>query len=108
MLDSAATLAPDWLVVPEDPNDLAPGVWPSSATRDEDGGLVLAGVPAPELARTYGTPLLVLDEDEVRRRARAFRDAFDRAASTHGTTAQVYYAGKAFLCTTVARWVVDE
>lgn len=108
VLDSAATLAPDWLVVPDDPNDLAVGVWPSSTERDEDGALVLAGVTAPELVRAYGTPLLVLDEDEVRRRARAFRDAFDRAASAHGTTAQVYYAGKAFLCTTVARWVVDE
>lgn len=44
----------------------------------------------------------------MRGRARRFRVAFDRAAAEHGTTAQVYYAGKAFLCTTVARWVVDE
>ena len=108
MLDSAATLAPEWLVVPDDPNDLAAGVWPASAVRDRDGALVLAGVPAPELVRSYGTPLLVLDEDEVRGRARAFRQAFDAAAADYGTTAQVYYAGKAFLCTSVARWVVDE
>ena len=108
MLPPADSLAPDWLVVPDDANDLADGVWPESAARDDDGALLIAGVSAPSLTRTYGSPLLVLDEDEVRGRARRFRVAFDRAAAEHGTTAQVYYAGKAFLCTTVARWVIDE
>ncbi|MCK8477256.1 diaminopimelate decarboxylase [Microbacterium aurugineum] len=108
MLPPADSLAPEWLVVPDDANDLADGVWPESAARDDDGALLLAGISAPSLTRTYGSPLLVLDEDEVRGRARRFRVAFDRAAAEHGTTAQVYYAGKAFLCTTVARWVIDE
>ncbi|MGH3689661.1 MAG: diaminopimelate decarboxylase [Microbacterium sp.] len=108
MLLPADSLAPEWLAVPDDANDLADGVWPASAVRDADGVLDIAGVSAATLARTYGTPLLVLDEDEVRGRARQFRLAFDRAAEENGTTAQVYYAGKAFLCTTVARWVVDE
>lgn len=108
MLPPADSLAPEWLLVPEDANDLATGVWPASAARDADGVLDIAGVSATDLARAYGTPLLVLDEDEVRGRARAFRTAFDRAAAENGTTAQVYYAGKAFLSTTVARWVVDE
>ncbi len=108
VLPPADSLAPEWLVVPEDANDLPPAVWPASAARDRDGALVLAGVAATDLARTFGTPLLVLDEDEVRSRARAFRSAFDAAAADSGTTAQVYYAGKAFLSTTVARWVVDE
>ena len=108
MLSPADSLAPEWLVEPDDANDLADGVWPASAIRDADGALVLAGLSATALAQTYGTPLLVIDEDEVRTRARAFRNAFDQAAADHGTTAQVYYAGKAFLCTTIARWVVDE
>ncbi|MEV4666989.1 diaminopimelate decarboxylase [Microbacterium sp. LWO12-1.2] len=108
MLSPADSLAPEWLVEPDDANDLADGVWPASAIRDADGALVLAGLSATDLAQTYGTPLLVIDEDEVRTRARAFRSAFDKAAADHGTTAQVYYAGKAFLCTTIARWVVDE
>ncbi len=94
--------------MPDDVNDLPAAVWPASARRDADGALTLAGIPATALAQTYGTPLLVLDEDEVRDRARAFRTSFDAAAADHGTTAQVYYAGKAFLSTTVARWVVDE
>ncbi|GAB3599940.1 diaminopimelate decarboxylase [Microbacterium tumbae] len=94
--------------MPEDANDLAEGVWPASALRDEDGELRIAGLGATELARVHGTPLLVLDEDEVRARARAFRTSFDTAALAHGTTARVYYAGKAFLSTAVARWVGEE
>ncbi|GAT72760.1 diaminopimelate decarboxylase [Microbacterium hydrocarbonoxydans] len=108
MLSPDDSIAPEWLVVPDDANDLAAAVWPASASRDADGGLVLGGIRATALAQSYGTPLLVIDEDEVRSRARAFRLAFDAAAGDNGTTAQVYYAGKAFLCTTVARWVVDE
>lgn len=108
MLSPADSPAPEWLVVPDDVNDLATAVWPASAARDGDGVLNLAGIPATTLAQTYGTPLLVIDEDQVRDRARTFRSAFDGAAAENGTTAQVYYAGKAFLCTSVARWVVDE
>jgi diaminopimelate decarboxylase len=108
LLSPVDSLAPEWLVVPDDPNDLVASVWPASVSRDADGALEIAGIRATTLAQTFGTPLLVIDEDEVRSRARAFRLAFEAAASDHGTTAQVYYAGKAFLCTTIARWVVDE
>ncbi|WP_102193052.1 diaminopimelate decarboxylase [Microbacterium aurantiacum] len=108
MLSPANPLAPDWLVVPDDANDLTAEVWPASATRDADGTLILAGIRATDLVQTYGTPLLVLDEDEVRLRARTLRAAFDTAAAENGTTVRVYYAGKAFLSTAVARWVVEE
>jgi len=57
-------------------------------------------VPVRALAEEFGTPLFVLAEQDFRHRARAFRDAF-----TAGT---VFYAGKAFLCVSVARWVVEE
>lgn len=108
MQSAVSPSAPDRLVVPDDANDLVPGVWPESATRDEDGELVIGGVTVGELARTYGTPLQVLDEAEVRTRAAATRAAFDAAAAEHGTTARVYYAGKALLNTTIVRWVTDE
>ena len=101
-------IAPEWLTEPSDPNDLAPGVWPASAHREDDGALVLAGIPAPELARTFGTPVLVLDEGEVRSRAAGTLAAFRDAAARHGGTARVYYAGKAFLSSEVARWVTEE
>ena len=108
LLSPADSLAPEWLVVPDDVNDLPAAVWPASAARGADGELRIAGISATALAETYGTPLLVIDEDEVRSRARAFRSSFDAAASEYGTTAQVYYAGKALLTTTIARWVIDE
>lgn len=100
--------APRWLAVPDDANDLVPGVWPRSARRDEQGVLELAGVPASELARAFGTPLLVIDEGEVRRRAAAVRSAFESAGAAHGASVRLYYAGKALLTTAIARWVDDE
>jgi diaminopimelate decarboxylase len=57
-------------------------------------------VPLTELVRKHGSPAYVLDEDDFRARARAFRDAF--------AAYEVFYAGKAFLCTTVARWLAEE
>ena len=50
--------------------------------------------------REFGTPAYVLDEADFRGRCRAWRDAF--------AGGDVYYAGKAFLCTAVARWVAQE
>ncbi|MGL4257052.1 MAG: diaminopimelate decarboxylase [Microbacterium sp.] len=101
-------LAPDWLTEPDDANALAPLVWPEAATRDDEGVLVLGGIPATELRERFGTPLWILDEDEVRARARRTLDAFRTAAARHGVQARVYYAGKAFLSTEVVRWVTDE
>ncbi|MEJ1921483.1 MULTISPECIES: diaminopimelate decarboxylase [unclassified Microbacterium] len=108
MLPPADPLAPEWLVVPDDANALAAGVWPASANRAADGEIVLGGMPVSEIVHEHGTPVLVLDEDEVRSRAREFHDAFAAATAQHGTTARVYYAGKAFLSTAVARWVTEE
>ena len=54
----------------------------------------------PELVGEHGTPALLLDEDDLRARARAYRTSF--------TDIDVYYAGKAFLCTSVARWIDEE
>ena len=104
----ASPLAPGWLVPPADANALAPHVWPVAAHRREDGQLELGGVAVRDLVAQYGTPVLVLDEGEVRARARRTREAFEDAAAHHGTTARVYYAGKAFLSSEVARWVTDE
>jgi diaminopimelate decarboxylase len=104
----AAPLVPEWLSVPHDANDLPPAIWPSSAQRDADGALTVGGVGARALADRYGTPLYVLDEEEVRARARRTLAAFRDAAAAHDARARVYYAGKALLTTDVARWVVEE
>ncbi len=51
--------------------------------------------------------MYVLDEADLRARARAWRAAWAQAFGA-GRGVDVYYAGKAFLCTAVARWVHEE
>ena len=89
--------------------DLDPQVWPSSTRRDDvDGAVRVGGVDLRALAAEHGTPAYVLDEADFRSRARRFRSAFQEAFAALGTGAEVYYAGKAFLSTAVARWAHEE
>ena len=94
-----ALRGPSWLREPRDANALVAGLW-STTSRKVDGDLVVGGVSLPELVADVNTPAYVLDEADFRARARAFREAF--------ASYDVFYAGKAFLCTTVARWVAEE
>jgi diaminopimelate decarboxylase len=96
----AFTRGPSWLAPPEDVNALVPALWSSTARKNDAGALEIGGLDVRELVAAHGSPAYVLDESDFRGRARAFRDAFSGY--------DVYYAGKAFLCTTVARWVVEE
>jgi diaminopimelate decarboxylase len=89
---------------PPAPGHLHPLVWPASAKRDEVGALVLGGTPIAALTSEYATPLLVLDEEEFRSRAREYATAFGAAFPS----ADVFYAGKAFLCRALAGWVNEE
>jgi diaminopimelate decarboxylase len=82
--------------------------WSSGAKRTADGSLSVAGVDVHELAARFGTPAYVLDEADLRARARGFRSAFARAFAALGCEVDVYYAGKAFLSRAVARWVHEE
>ncbi|MDT4964562.1 MAG: diaminopimelate decarboxylase [Pseudonocardiales bacterium] len=84
---------------PDDLNLLDPSIWPASVRR-VDGVLQLGGRAVTDLVAEHGTPALLLDEEDLRGRARAYAAAFQGV--------DVYYAGKAFLCTTVARWIADE
>ncbi|WP_293782587.1 diaminopimelate decarboxylase [uncultured Aeromicrobium sp.] len=95
----AGDRGPAWLRYPEDVNALVPSLWAENVAR-RHGVVTVAGVGVDELAREFGTPLYVLDEEDFRRRARAFRDAF--------VGADVYYAGKAFLSVATARWIAEE
>ena len=91
---------PSWLRAPRDVNDLVPQLWSSTAKKTGEGSLVVGGVDVRDLVAEQGSPAYVLDEDDFRARARAFKHAFKDF--------DVYYAGKAFLCTTVVRWVMEE
>jgi diaminopimelate decarboxylase len=91
---------PAWLREPEDANALVPRLWSATARKRADGVLEVGGVAVTELVVEHGSPAYVLDEEDFRARARAFRAAFGGY--------DVFYAGKAFLCSTVARWIAEE
>ena len=73
------------------------GPWPDHALFGA-GGLAIAGVTAEELARRYGTPLLVVDEEHLRARARTFAELFPHPL----------YAVKAFTSRAAIRIVTEE
>ncbi|MGE5552638.1 MAG: diaminopimelate decarboxylase [Betaproteobacteria bacterium] len=64
--------------------------------------LEIGGCDAVELARRFGTPLYVLDEELVRSNCRAYREAFSGAGGV------VLYAAKTFLTRGMARLVDEE
>ncbi len=101
----SSELKPSWLNVPADNNELTRRIWPEATTRDSDGEAVFGGVPVSDLTAQFGTPLYVVDQGEFERNAREVSSALQVAARRIGTEATVYYAGKAFLCTEVVRWV---
>ena len=83
-------------------------VWSRTVERAKGGHLKVGGCDVRALAAEYGTPLYVVDEEDMRGRAVAFRDAFSAAFRAHGSDCETYFAGKAFLCSQVARWMRDD
>lgn len=73
------------------------GPWPAHASFG-DRGLVVAGVPAMSLAERYGTPLLIVDEEHLRDRARTFAELFPHPV----------FAVKAFTAHAMLRLAVEE
>ncbi|MGV3113499.1 diaminopimelate decarboxylase [Corynebacterium freneyi] len=82
-------------------NGLPAHVWPRNASRGDDGVVSIAGVKLTDVAERFGTPVMVVDEDDFRSRCRDMAAAF-------GGPERVHYASKAFLTRTVARWVDEE
>ena len=80
--------------------DLLP---PGSAT-DADGMLIIGGCRADDLATEFGTPVLVVDEEALRNRAREYRDEL----TSRWPKARAVFASKAFPCTAVQRVMVQE
>jgi diaminopimelate decarboxylase len=74
-----------------------PDPWPRSA-RWTSAGLTVGGRAAADLADRFGTPLLVIDEADMRQRMRAMTSAFPRVA----------YAVKAMTCAAVIRAALEE
>jgi len=70
-----------------------------------DGTLSLAGIPASQLAKEFGTPAFFIDEDAYRSRALAWHDGLQSQFGPHAGT--IFYAAKSFICTAVAQWIAD-
>ena len=105
---TASPLAPEWLTYPGDINALRPVMWARDVARGSSGELEVSGLPVSSIARDFGTPVFVVSEADFRARARDFKDSFDAAFADLCGGVDVYYAGKAFLCTEVARWIDAE
>ena len=71
----------------------------------QDGRLRFAGQDVLSLARTYGTPLYLMDEDRVRHNCRLYTDAF-KACLPAGS--RVLYASKAASFKEMCRIVEEE
>ena len=67
--------------------------------------LSLAGIPAAQLAKDFGTPSFFLDEDAYRSRALAWHNGLHSEFGPNAGT--IYYAAKSFICTAVAQWIAD-
>lgn len=80
-------------------------IWPDATAIDADGALTFHGRTAADLLDEFGSPLYLIDTDEVAARARRFVRA--AADAFHNTTTHVSFAGKAFLSKEVVRIITD-
>ncbi|MFY0542995.1 diaminopimelate decarboxylase, partial [Brevibacillus sp. H7] len=71
---------------------------------NELGHLEIGGCDVTRLAAQYGTPLYVYDEEQIRRKCRAFMQAFRDS----GFAFQVAYASKAFCTMAMCKLVEEE
>lgn len=77
---------------------------PAGADVDADGTLRIGGVRVDDLAREFGTPAIVVDEEALRARAREYRTEL----TSRWPNARVVFASKAFPATAVQRVMVEE
>ncbi len=72
---------------------------------NEKGRLTIGGVDTVELAREYGTPLYVMDEDLIRKNCRLYKNALEKDYDGRGL---VLYANKAFCSLFTCRIAAEE
>ncbi|MEX2441399.1 MAG: diaminopimelate decarboxylase, partial [Pontimonas sp.] len=96
-------LAPDWLIKPADVNALDQKIWPAHARRDQAGQISIGGVSSSHLVEQFGSPLYVLDLDDVVERARSVEAVLSSALAVSGRTLRIHYATKALLAADVVR-----
>ena len=80
-------------------------IWPEATATDAEGALTFHGRAAQDLLDEFGSPLYLIDTDEVTTRARHFVRAAADAFSN--STTHVSFAGKAFLSKEIVRLVTE-
>lgn len=71
---------------------------------NDDNKLIIAGINTEKLVKKYGTPLLVLDEYEIKQNIKKYRQALQFYAGE----SQILYASKAFANRTLYRILMEE
>ncbi len=83
---------------------LPENVYPATSRINDQGRLEIGGCDMVELAREFGTPVFVVDEEDLRRRARELQGAFAAATDDFG----LLFASKAFPCSAVDALFFEE
>ncbi len=79
-------------------------VLPIGSRLNEAGRLEVGGCDVVELVEEHGTPAYIYAEEDLRARARAYREAFER----RGVDGEVLFASKAFPATAAYRLFAEE
>ena len=72
---------------------------------NEKGHLCIAGRDTVELAKKYGTPLMVMDEERIRRNMRVYKSAMEKH---FGCGSHPSFASKSFSCKYIYRIAREE
>ncbi|HWI61645.1 MAG TPA: diaminopimelate decarboxylase [Symbiobacteriaceae bacterium] len=75
-----------------------------TAAKNALGHLTIGGVDTMDLAKEFGTPLYIMDEELIRKNCQAYVGAFAKRYPN----AEVAFASKAFLCSAMAALVAQE
>lgn len=79
-------------------------VFPLGSRVNEEGHLEVAGCDVVELAAELGTPTYLYAEEDMRSRARRYRQAFESRGADH----EVLFASKSLPCTAAYRLFAEE
>jgi diaminopimelate decarboxylase len=85
-------------------NTLDAKVWPISSKRNSSGAIEIGGISVSDIAKEFATPIFIMDESDLKHRAKDFLVNFS-LHNDHPLTkpTEIYYAAKAFLSTYVAK-----
>jgi diaminopimelate decarboxylase len=79
-------------------------IYPHTTVHNAAGHLEIGGCDVVDLAREFGTPLFIYDEQTLRDQCRAYHMAFGARTDLY----EIVYASKAFSCRAMAELVAQE